>query len=152
MSSFESVNARLFQALRATSIAFSPSVIPTSWVPGILPFPCLAFPRGDFLLLENALRHILAAQRKVLLHLHTVHTTAHICDLLAIPQMAREHIDWDVITGGHPLVGRADIVQSLSGQYYFCEFPGGHPKCTSGGRLKTYQGSVATFGLKVYHR
>jgi hypothetical protein len=31
-------------------------------------------------------------------------------------------------------------------------FLGGHPKCTSRGRLKMYQGSVATFGLKVYHR
>ncbi|HTV73718.1 MAG TPA: universal stress protein [Candidatus Acidoferrales bacterium] len=30
--------------------------------------------------------------------------------------------------------------------------PGGHPKCTGRGRLKMYQGSVATFGLKVYHR
>jgi hypothetical protein len=30
--------------------------------------------------------------------------------------------------------------------------PGGHPKCTSRGPLKTYQGSVATLGLTVYHR
>src|SRR6202035_3311025 len=40
------------------------------------------------------------------------------------------------------------LKQLDSGQLKFLKRLGGHPKCTTHGRFKVYQGSVATFGLE----